>query len=231
MIDLAEDRDRFQKLLHQARPEAAGKRHRLFRRAGPLIAGQLGCRWSSARPTCSAAAPCRSSATRKPQLLSARHAAGTGSRRDPGEISERQDRPDQHPARHQPAAVRPLPGRRHRSRRRRLCDGKDVLSAASWNTSRKPASTPATAPVPCRRSRCRRMIEELKRQTEALALGTGSRRPDERAIRHQGRRIYVLEVNPRASRTVPFVAKTIGDPVAKIASRTWPIMALAKASP
>ena len=31
--------------------------------------------------------------------------------------------------------------------------------------------------------------------------------------------IYVLEVNPRASRTVPFVAKTIGAPVAKIASR------------
>ena len=31
--------------------------------------------------------------------------------------------------------------------------------------------------------------------------------------------IYVLEVNPRASRTVPFVAKTIGVPVAKIAAR------------
>ena len=30
--------------------------------------------------------------------------------------------------------------------------------------------------------------------------------------------IYVLEVNPRASRTVPFVAKTIGSPIAKIAS-------------
>ncbi|HEX2537010.1 MAG TPA: carbamoyl phosphate synthase large subunit, partial [Pseudolabrys sp.] len=31
--------------------------------------------------------------------------------------------------------------------------------------------------------------------------------------------IYVLEVNPRASRTVPFVAKVIGLPIAKIASR------------
>ena len=31
--------------------------------------------------------------------------------------------------------------------------------------------------------------------------------------------IYVLEVNPRASRTVPFVAKVIGKPIAKIASR------------
>ena len=33
------------------------------------------------------------------------------------------------------------------------------------------------------------------------------------------RDIYVLEVNPRASRTVPFVAKVIGLPVAKIAAR------------
>ena len=31
--------------------------------------------------------------------------------------------------------------------------------------------------------------------------------------------IYVLEVNPRASRTVPFVAKVIGQPIAKIAGR------------
>jgi carbamoyl-phosphate synthase large subunit len=31
--------------------------------------------------------------------------------------------------------------------------------------------------------------------------------------------IYVLEVNPRASRTVPFVAKVVGIPVAKIAAR------------
>jgi len=31
--------------------------------------------------------------------------------------------------------------------------------------------------------------------------------------------IYILEVNPRASRTVPFVAKTIGAPIAKIAAR------------
>ena len=31
--------------------------------------------------------------------------------------------------------------------------------------------------------------------------------------------IYVLEVNPRASRTVPFVAKATGVPIAKIAAR------------
>ena len=31
--------------------------------------------------------------------------------------------------------------------------------------------------------------------------------------------VYVLEVNPRASRTVPFVSKATGQPLAKIAAR------------
>ena len=35
----------------------------------------------------------------------------------------------------------------------------------------------------------------------------------------KGGEIYVLEVNPRASRTVPFVAKVIGEPIAAIAAR------------
>ena len=35
----------------------------------------------------------------------------------------------------------------------------------------------------------------------------------------QGEKIFILEVNPRASRTVPFVSKAIGLPVAKIAAR------------
>ena len=33
----------------------------------------------------------------------------------------------------------------------------------------------------------------------------------------KGKEIYILEVNPRASRTVPFVSKAIGLPIAKIA--------------
>ena len=35
----------------------------------------------------------------------------------------------------------------------------------------------------------------------------------------RGEILYVLEVNPRASRTVPFVAKAVGQPIAKIAAR------------
>ena len=62
-------------------------------------------------------------------------------------------------------------------------------------------------------------IAELERQTRslALALKVGGLMNVQYAIK--GKDIYVLEVNPRASRTVPFVAKVIGLPVAKIAAR------------
>jgi carbamoyl-phosphate synthase large subunit len=62
-------------------------------------------------------------------------------------------------------------------------------------------------------------ICELERETAALALAlkVGGLMNVQYAIKDG--EIYVLEVNPRASRTVPFVAKTIGIPVAKIASR------------
>jgi carbamoyl-phosphate synthase large subunit len=60
---------------------------------------------------------------------------------------------------------------------------------------------------------------ELERQTRALALalGVGGLMNVQYAIKDGD--IYVLEVNPRASRTVPFVAKVVGWPVAKIAAR------------
>jgi carbamoyl-phosphate synthase large subunit len=62
-------------------------------------------------------------------------------------------------------------------------------------------------------------IAELERQTRALALAleVGGLMNAQFAIKDGD--IYVLEVNPRASRTVPFVAKVIGVPVAKIAAR------------
>ena len=62
-------------------------------------------------------------------------------------------------------------------------------------------------------------IAELERQTRelALALQVGGLMNVQYAIKDGD--IYVLEVNPRASRTVPFVAKVIGLPVAKIAAR------------
>ena len=67
-------------------------------------------------------------------------------------------------------------------------------------------------------------IDELKRQTRemARALKVRGLMNVQFAIEEphsDAPRIYVLEVNPRASRTVPFVAKTIGRPVAAIAAK------------
>jgi carbamoyl-phosphate synthase large subunit len=63
------------------------------------------------------------------------------------------------------------------------------------------------------------MLAELERQTRAMAiaLDVGGLMNVQYAIKDDV--IYVLEVNPRASRTVPFVAKVIGEPIAKIAAR------------
>jgi carbamoyl-phosphate synthase large subunit len=62
-------------------------------------------------------------------------------------------------------------------------------------------------------------VTELKSQTESLAkaLGVVGLMNVQYAIKDAD--IYVLEVNPRASRTVPFVAKATGVPVAKIGAR------------
>jgi carbamoyl-phosphate synthase large subunit len=67
-------------------------------------------------------------------------------------------------------------------------------------------------------------IAELKTQTAAMARALGVRGlmnvqfAIEEPLSAEPR-IYVLEVNPRASRTVPFVAKTIGAPIAAIAAK------------
>ncbi|MFZ3324742.1 MAG: carbamoyl-phosphate synthase large subunit [Methylocella sp.] len=62
-------------------------------------------------------------------------------------------------------------------------------------------------------------IAELEEETKklALALGVGGLMNAQYALKDG--EIYVLEVNPRAARTVPFVAKVIGVPIAKIGAR------------
>lgn len=63
------------------------------------------------------------------------------------------------------------------------------------------------------------VIEDIRQQTEklALALNVVGLMNIQFAIKDDV--VYLIEVNPRASRTVPFVAKTIGAPIAKIAAR------------
>ncbi|MCX7974791.1 MAG: carbamoyl-phosphate synthase large subunit [Candidatus Aminicenantes bacterium] len=63
-----------------------------------------------------------------------------------------------------------------------------------------------------------RIVDEIKRQSILMAqeLGVIGLMNIQMAVK--GSRIYILEVNPRASRTVPFVSKVIGLPLAKIAT-------------
>ncbi len=63
------------------------------------------------------------------------------------------------------------------------------------------------------------IIDEIKRQTRALAheLGVIGLMNIQFAVKQN--EIYILEVNPRASRTVPFVSKATGVPLAKLAAK------------
>ncbi|SNS04936.1 carbamoyl-phosphate synthase large subunit [Sphingomonas laterariae] len=67
------------------------------------------------------------------------------------------------------------------------------------------------------------VIAEIERQTDALARALEVRglMNVQFAVKDgpEGPAVYLIEVNPRASRTVPFVAKAIGAPIAKIAAR------------
>jgi carbamoyl-phosphate synthase large subunit len=64
-----------------------------------------------------------------------------------------------------------------------------------------------------------KILAEIERQTEAMAkaLGVVGLMNVQYAVKDG--EVYVLEVNPRASRTVPFVAKATGQPIAKYAAR------------
>ena len=100
-----------------------------------------------------------------------------------------------------------------------LCDGKDTFVAgimehieeAGIHSGDSACSLPPYSLSP-------KIVAELERQASelALALGVVGLMNVQFAIKDD--QVYVLEVNPRASRTVPFVAKVIGLPVAAIAA-------------
>jgi carbamoyl-phosphate synthase large subunit len=101
-----------------------------------------------------------------------------------------------------------------------LCDGKDTwisgimehIEEAGIHSGDSACSLPV-------HSLSAETVAELEKQTAALAksLNVVGLMNVQYAIKDGT--IYVLEVNPRASRTVPFVAKTIGKPIAKVAAR------------
>lgn len=73
------------------------------------------------------------------------------------------------------------------------------------------------------------LLSALETQTQALAIALKVCGLMNVQFAVKDNTIYVLEVNPRASRTVPFVAKTVGAPIAKIATRTMAGLDLAAA--
>jgi carbamoyl-phosphate synthase large subunit len=101
-----------------------------------------------------------------------------------------------------------------------LSDGKDVFIAGIMEHIEEAGihSGDSACSLPPR-SLSKETLAKLEEQTRkmALALEVGGLMNVQYALKDDD--IYVLEVNPRASRTVPFVAKVIGQPIAKIASR------------
>ncbi len=63
------------------------------------------------------------------------------------------------------------------------------------------------------------IIEKMTAQTRAMALGLGVVGLMNVQFAIQADEVFILEVNPRASRTVPFVAKAVNSPIAAIAAR------------
>ncbi|WP_018428898.1 carbamoyl-phosphate synthase large subunit [Hoeflea sp. 108] len=101
-----------------------------------------------------------------------------------------------------------------------LCDGKETFVSGIMEHIEEAGihSGDSACSLPVH-SLSTELVDELERQTSAMAraLNVGGLMNVQYAIKDGV--IYVLEVNPRASRTVPFVAKTVGKPIAKIAAR------------
>jgi carbamoyl-phosphate synthase large subunit len=101
-----------------------------------------------------------------------------------------------------------------------VCDGVDVVVAgimehieeAGVHSGDSACSLP---PFTLRGS----VLEELRKQSHRLAIGLNVVGLMNVQFAVQGEKVYVLEVNPRASRTVPFVSKATGVPWAKVAAR------------
>ena len=101
-----------------------------------------------------------------------------------------------------------------------VCDGKEVFVAGIMEHIEEAGihSGDSACSLPTR-SLKKKIVDEIERQTKDMAIALKVKGLMNVQFAIKGDDIYILEVNPRASRTVPFVAKVIGEPIAKIASR------------
>jgi len=101
-----------------------------------------------------------------------------------------------------------------------VCDGEEVLiggimehiEQAGVHSGDSACSLPPYTLSPAIQDRMREQMVKLAQALQVIGLMNA-----QFAVKDQ--EIYVLEVNPRASRTVPFVSKSIGVPLAKVAAR------------
>ena len=101
-----------------------------------------------------------------------------------------------------------------------VCDGKDVVIGGIMQHIEQAGihsgdSSCALPPISLAES----VQDDMRRQTCAMALELGVVGLMNVQFAVQGDEVFVLEVNPRASRTVPFVSKSIGVSLAKVAAR------------
>jgi len=101
-----------------------------------------------------------------------------------------------------------------------LCDGDDVVVAGILQHIEEAGvhSGDSACTIPPY-SLPENIIAEIRRQAEVLAFNLHVRGLMNVQFAVKDGEVYLIEVNPRASRTVPFVAKAIGAPIAKIAAR------------
>ena len=101
-----------------------------------------------------------------------------------------------------------------------LCDGEDVFIGGILEHIQEAGihSGDATMVIPPF-FLADRLVEEAGRQVEVMAKALGVVGLMNVQMAVKGTKLYVLEVNPRASRTVPFISKATGIPLAKVATR------------
>jgi carbamoyl-phosphate synthase large subunit len=101
-----------------------------------------------------------------------------------------------------------------------VCDGKDVLiGGVMQHIEEAGIHSGDSACVIMPQAESVQIIEQLKDFTRKLALALNVRGLINVQCAEKGGIVYVLEVNPRASRTVPFVSKALGISLAKIAAK------------
>ncbi|MCG6896861.1 MAG: carbamoyl-phosphate synthase large subunit, partial [Thiocapsa sp.] len=101
-----------------------------------------------------------------------------------------------------------------------ICDGQDVLiggimehiEQAGVHSGDSACSLPPYTLSPSIQDRMRRQMARMARALNVVGLMNAQ-------FAVKGEDVFILEVNPRASRTVPFVSKAIGVPLAKVAAR------------